>query len=205
MMLTGLATALRDERPFWDQVGLYMIRATAKRFQIGGEPKWPTSRRASSEGGRTMLLSNRLRNSIAYEADAQGCIVGTNVAYAKLVGEGGIVKPRRAKALAIPVNKKARMAAEQLTESQSIRDIPGLTYIPRKGKPPLLVKEIQKGRGSARGTVAMEVWFVLMQSVKIPARPFLLVNSRDMQALEKLYDRHVREAAEGQKGGARVH
>ncbi len=77
--------------------------------------------------------------------------------YAGMLERGGTITPKRAKALAVPVSEEARQAA-------SPRDMPNLIYIPRKGKPPLLVRELTR-RGNMTG---MEVHWVLLASVTIP-------------------------------------
>lgn len=80
-------------------------------------------------------------------------------AYARILNDGGVIRPVNAKALAVPVSEEARLY-------NSPRDQANLTYIPsRNGKPPLLVEEINK-RGGATG---MQVHWLLLASVTIPA------------------------------------
>lgn len=79
-------------------------------------------------------------------------------AYAGILERGGTIYPRRARALAVPVSEEAKRYT-------SPRDMPDLTYIPRKGRPPLLVRELKR-RGHMTG---FEVHWVLLASVIIPA------------------------------------
>lgn len=83
------------------------------------------------------------------------------VPYARIQEFGGRIVPRVAKLLAVPVNARAR----KLTRGRrSVRDIPNLKFIARRGKPPLLAF-IENGR--------MKPMFVLLQSVTLPERPYI--------------------------------
>ncbi len=197
LMLSGLSKATEDMSAFWETAGSFMVRSIANTFRMGGNPKWSASGRASAEGGRTLLLSNRLRNSIAFNAGRGDVFIGTNVGYARLQNEGGIVKPVKAKALAIPLHKEARKAAANV---KSVREIEGLWILDRKGKAPLLCKtkgertSKKTGAVSLKSKVSIEPWFVLLKSVKVPARPFLRVTDADMKALEKMLNKYFKAA-----------
>ena len=59
--------------------------STLERFRQGKGPdgrKWKTSIRAAREGGRTLVQTAQLRNSIHVKSDASGFAVGTNVKHA---------------------------------------------------------------------------------------------------------------------------
>ena len=59
--------------------------STLERFRQGKRPdgrKWKTSIRAAREGGRTLVQTAQLRNSIHVKSDASGFAVGTNVKHA---------------------------------------------------------------------------------------------------------------------------
>lgn len=58
---------------------------TLDRFKESRDPtgkKWKTSIRAASEGGKTLIQTAQLRNSIRSKADKSGAAVGTNVKHA---------------------------------------------------------------------------------------------------------------------------
>ena len=76
-------------------------------------------------------------------------------------GEVTTIRPKNAKALAIPIGKAKTPAG--VSKYKSPKDVPGLSYIKRKGKAPLLARVNGK---------TMEPMFVLVPSVKIPARIF---------------------------------
>ena len=59
--------------------------STLERFKQGRGPdgkRWKTSIRAATTGGKTLIDSSQLRNSIQVTADASGFAVGTNAKHA---------------------------------------------------------------------------------------------------------------------------
>ena len=83
--------------------------STLERFKQGKAPdgqKWKTSIRAAREGGRTLVKTAQLRNSIRTKADASGFAVGTNVKHAAThqFGEPGrTIRAKNKKALRFQV------------------------------------------------------------------------------------------------------
>ena len=79
--------------------------STLERFKQSKDPdgrRWKTSIRAAQEGGKTLIQSAQLRNSIHAKSDASGFAVGTNVKYAAThqFGEPGrTIRVNRKKAL----------------------------------------------------------------------------------------------------------
>lgn len=82
--------------------------------------------------------------------------------YAAIHEHGGTIRPRNARALAVPLSAEAR-------QYSSPRDMADLQYIPRRGRPPLLARVLHK-RGQEAG---LEVHWVLLRSVTLPARRWL--------------------------------
>ena len=59
--------------------------STLERFKQSKGPdgrRWKTSIRAAQEGGKTLIQSAQLRNSIHAKSDTSGFALGTNVKYA---------------------------------------------------------------------------------------------------------------------------
>lgn len=79
--------------------------STLERFKQGKDPtgkRWQTSIRAAAEGGKTLIKTAQLRNSIRTKSDASGFAVGTNVKYGAThqFGEKDrTIRAKRAKAL----------------------------------------------------------------------------------------------------------
>lgn len=86
--------------------------STLERFKQSKDPtgrRWKTSIRAATEGGKTLIQSSQLRNSIKSTADASGFAVGTNVKHAAThqYGEPGrTIRARKKKALRFQVGGK---------------------------------------------------------------------------------------------------
>ena len=86
--------------------------STLERFKQSKDPdgrRWKTSIRAAQEGGKTLIQSAQLRNSIHAKSDASGFAVGTNVKYAAThqFGEPGrTIRARKKKALRFQVGGK---------------------------------------------------------------------------------------------------
>ncbi|MGE5607418.1 MAG: phage virion morphogenesis protein [Bacteroidota bacterium] len=88
------------------EVGEYMVETTKERFRAGIGPdgtSWKPSIRAREEGGKTMMDSRRLYNSLTYRAGLDQVEIGTNVKYATTHQPDGrdetVIKPKRVKAL----------------------------------------------------------------------------------------------------------
>lgn len=103
--LKAIADGLRDMRPLWQAVGMYIQRQTIKeRFdkeQSPGGQKWkPLSqstvnhRKKRHKSGNMKILQDtgELRRSITYEAEPNSVRVGTNLKYARThqFGRGNI-------------------------------------------------------------------------------------------------------------------
>lgn len=68
--------------------------------------KWKTSVRARDTGGKTLIKTSNLRNSIRSESDRSGMAVGTNTVYAAThqFGADRLIKPKRKKVLRFQIN-----------------------------------------------------------------------------------------------------
>jgi len=170
-----MAARAQDMRPVMDAIGLHMIRSLQKNIKGGGRPnKWP----ANIFGTRLLSRGGGLFKSFSHIYDKQYVEVGTNLPYAAIQHFGGVIRPKRVKALPVPITKQAAKAQENV---QSVREIEDLIFVPRKGLPPLLVKVKYGGRGKGRYEKAWEPWFVLKKSVKIPPRPYMLFQESDIR------------------------
>lgn len=86
--------------------------STLERFRQSKGPdgrRWQSSKRVILEGGKTLVKTAQLRNSIHARSDASGFAVGTNVKYAAThqFGEPGrTIQARRKKVLRFQVGGK---------------------------------------------------------------------------------------------------
>lgn len=83
--------------------------------------------KTNKENGKaTLVESGRLHKSIKYITKGNVIIVGTNVKYARIHHEGGVIVPRKAKYLAVPINP---IAKEKALETSQILSFANLSYL----------------------------------------------------------------------------
>lgn len=87
-----------------------MVRTgTVERFENSEDPegnRWRNSLRANVEGGKTLVQSSGLKNSISVHATAKGFAVGTNKKYAAIHQFGGTIRAKSKKGLIFKINGK---------------------------------------------------------------------------------------------------
>lgn len=93
--LRRAAERTAEPRGLWDAIGLLLVGSTQQRFERGVGPSgspWPPSARARFGGGKTLIDTARLMQSITFVASDAGVEVGTNVIYAAIHQFGGDIK-----------------------------------------------------------------------------------------------------------------
>lgn len=169
----ALAERRANVRVALEGVCKYSVQATKKRLTRGVDPDGKPFIRSKYDPKRGKLKRRgRLRRSIAYTmlSDTSG-VVGSNIIYGRIHQFGGIIRPRNAKMLAIPLTPKARrMRPRQFT---------GLTCV---GKYPRLWL-VQKG---ARETTAWRWHYILVLKVVMPQRRWLGVGREDEGQIKKI-------------------
>lgn len=85
-------------------LGQSVRESTLDRFKQSRAPdgrRWRMSIRAAMEGGKTLIKSGQLRNSIRVKSDSSGFAVGTNAVHGAThqFGANRTIRARRAKAL----------------------------------------------------------------------------------------------------------
>ena len=169
----------RIERPFksmgavMNVIAARMERAVRRNFAVGGRPvPWPVSRRAMEDGGKTLIDRGILLNSIQRSHNQNSATVFTRDKRAAIHQFGGVILPVHAKALTIPISKEAR--------GKRARDFPrGQTFLlKREGKAPLIMLRQEGG--------IVTPLFVLLRSVKIPARPFIRPTDHDIEEYREM-------------------
>lgn len=191
--MSAMLARARDLTPAMARIALALERSMLKTFREGGRPtRWPATRRMGwGATAKPLSITGTLRN-ITSEYTARTAQAGPTMAsrkYAAIQNFGGTVKPVNVRALPVPLNEEARRAQAGVS---SVRQIPGLTFLPREGKAPLLMKTAEKTSkkaGTKKGDMAP--WFVLMRSVKIPARPFAVLQIEDLEQARRIMHDHV--------------
>ena len=92
----ALVNGLRNTSPLMQEVAHVMDTAVSENFERGGRPKWL----GKWDGSPSKLQdTGRLKSSIQRVFDDSSAVVGTNVIYAGIHQFGGIIRPKKAKAL----------------------------------------------------------------------------------------------------------
>ena len=91
-IFTILAERMGDLTPVFDELGEIMIESVQTNFEQGGRPaKWKQSRRASEQGGRTLIDkggSGGLLGSIHRIPDSKKVIIAAGKVYAAMMHFG---------------------------------------------------------------------------------------------------------------------
>lgn len=162
-----------------EDVGERMVEfSIPENFARGGRPDpWPGS---SWSRASLMGQTRRLLNSITAEVAGTTLVVGTNVEYAAQRHFGGVLKPTRAKALAIP-----------------LPGVPLSMDRPRKWGDRLVFAPTQSGDADSRGILGEAdddtfiPRFALRAQIEQPARPFLLFQADDLAYAEQAMVEHM--------------
>ncbi len=142
-----------------NSMGIVVTRDIKRRIREGKIiPK-------SKSSGTTLVKSGKLADSITHLVSGDRLIVGTNLKYAKILHEGGIIKPVTAKYLAIPLTPEAAVRRP--------RDWQG-TFI-QKG---VIFRTMDNGE--------TEALYALKRQVAIPARPYMTITDDTWDRMRSL-------------------
>jgi len=162
--LDKLARLVGDFSGVARDIGGHMTRAIKDSFRRLGRSQrsTPGMPPATRSGGRGLLGSF----TFTVEDDGDRLEVGSPVLYSDVVirgtreALGGPIRPKRAKALTIPLTREAR--------AKRARDIPGLFVVkPRPGADPEHVGTLARQKGKS----GVEPLYVLRSSVEIGPHP----------------------------------
>lgn len=187
--------------------GYKMIEITANAFRTQSDPAtgraWkPTgglallSRAGSGGGAKTLRDTGRLQQSLAAapRVTRDTVSIGSNVRYARIHQEGGTIRPRNAKMLAIPLTReagRARSAREWWAAHESRRP-----FIARSRSGKVFIWQ-ERDDGKRREPV-----FLLLPSARIDPRPYLGLSPKHMIEIEGIFVAAAERAVLRATGGA---
>lgn len=171
--LTALSVAARSPQSGLKAVGQLMKLEAARAFQSGRDPKTGRFWKASNgplKRGKALYETGRLLGSITAAAPRvtkDSVSIGTTLPHAPVHHHGGTVKPKRAKSLAVPLTRRASRFTSPRNYTDSGGGAPGegLFVFKSKRGNAFLAKSAAGGK--------LELLYLLLKQVKIPARPFL--------------------------------
>lgn len=162
-----MVNALDDPRPILTDFGNRLVSAIVRRMPRGQEP----------EAGKPPVIrsgSSGLSGSLTFDlVGKRGLEVGTNKVYGRILHEGGVIKPRTARALAVPLNE----AAARLSPREWG---PGVLFFVPNPDPDTVGILFRK-----KGEDGVEPMYVLRGSVTIRPHPWLEVLDADWDYLEQ--------------------
>lgn len=180
---------LKDLSRFYRRAGSYMKSSTLKRINTGVLPSNAPLTVAVKRGSRTLRDSGLLMASITSKSTASQAYVGTNHVAAKTNQFGAVIKAKK-KWLLIPASSETRKLQRRFgyRPSHCIENMKKAGYA------------IWWQTNSTTGVVMARtkdkersfVLFITKKSVKIPARPFLVISAQDASVIMELLRTEVR-------------
>jgi phage gpG-like protein len=173
------------------------------------KPNAPLTKSLKNGGSRPLIDSGDTRASISSQPLGDGFEVGTNKPHARILNDGGTIKPKRSRKLAIPTTKQLKKRSDAwgvkktLTwlESQGWRIFFRVNSIMGRAPPgakgyglKIKSKHNKNARKKRDGTYsegAKGVFYVLYyrsSGVKVPARRFMYLSDEQEKLLIKTAD-----------------
>jgi len=178
--LEQLIRRARDPKGALTTAGVIGLRSVQKNFDVGGRPtKWKGKRDGSASH---LQRSGRLQRSIRYQLTADGVKWGTRQRHARLHQEGGTIRPKSKKFLSIPLDDKRIFEAGAGAFFRRYPDRVFATFDGAKGT--VFLKD------SPDDETGRPI-FVLRRKVEMPARPFLLLQNEDLNAIVITFETHL--------------
>ncbi len=189
--LNELQKLLKRPRPLLTAIGLKNVEQTRRRFDTATAPNgsaWkPTSefslssRPGGGGGGKTLQDRGLLKKSIRVtQVRASSVIVGSPLIYSRIHHEGGTIRPRNAKNLAIPRTTAARRTSAR----NYMKRNKGARFLFNKKRKPWAIAN-KSGK----------IQYILTKKVEIPRRPFLGMSTRDFREIDSLVTDIARKVA----------
>lgn len=110
-ILVDLRQRTANTTPAMRIIGEIGRSSIVRNFEAGGRPTpWEKSKRAIKEGGITLTKTRRLAKSIVSKAAQTSVDIGTNVIYARIHNQGGVINsPARERVLHFSQVKRGQM------------------------------------------------------------------------------------------------
>lgn len=179
--------------PVMRKISKYLVSSATRKINSGIPPENAPLTQEVKQGNKTLRgRSGQLMSSIAPQNGREWAAAQTNLRYAKIQQEGGTIQGK-GKGLWIPASSKTRSLMRKYnaqTAGELIKAMKSDGYsFYRTGK----VFCARKKRGEPFAL------FIIKQSVKIPARPFLYINEANEKFINKEIQKAVHDALQRRK------
>ncbi|MCY9855818.1 hypothetical protein [Vibrio mediterranei] len=165
----------------------------------------PLTKKLKNGGAKPLFDSGELYASITSEREGLNVIVGTNKVYAPLVNSGGLVKPKRARQLAIPTTLGVKRKSDALGVRALLKSLESqgwkIFYRPHSiiGRAPVggkalglkINSKLNRSNKKANKGVAY-VLFRRVPKVKVPGRQFMLLTDEQQTRLNAMAKAHLK-------------
>lgn len=176
--------------PTMRKVSKYLVSSAVGKINKNIPPANAPLTQEVKQGNKTLRDNGQLMASIAPQNGKDWAAAQTNLKYAKIQQEGGEIHAK-GKGLWIPASSVTRKLmrkynAQKPAELIQAMKSDGYSFY-RTGK--VFCAKKKKGEPFAL--------FIIKQSVKIPARPFLYINENDEKFINKEIQKTVHDALKG--------
>ena len=190
-LVQDIGSKISDAQPMMEKIGSRSVGLIQQDIKMGREPNGTPMIPDSSltkevkRGSSPLRDTGELMNSFSYQASAKDVAIGTNVIYASIHQEGGIISKVMGY-LCIPLTFQARQVAKGsggMAHGGSLRGVKGLFVLRSKKGNLFLCRNVKQKIGGAYARIQgkskatynnyLEFWAILKKNVKIPRRAFL--------------------------------
>lgn len=185
----GLPEAMKE-------AALYMRSSTNKKINKGIAPENSSLTKTLKKGDKTLRDTNLMATSITPHSGELWASAGTKAKQAKILQSGGVIRPKKAKALWIPFSVKTKELMRKYGKEKPSGLIEAMKndgysfFFTSSAK----VFMAQKGKGKPFAL------FLVRSSIKIPARPFLYFDEQDEKYIRSLIAKEIhKKLKEGKK------
>ena len=176
--------------PVMRRISRYLVSSATRKINSGIPPENAPLTQEVKQGNKTLRDNGQLMASIAPQNGREWAAAQTNLRYAKIQQEGGTIQGK-GKGLWIPASSKTRSLMRRYnsqTAGELIKSMKADGYsFYRTGK-------VFCARKKSGEPFAL---FIIKQSVKIPARPFLHIDEKDEKHITREIQNAVHEALQG--------
>lgn len=161
-----------DLRPVMLRTVMFMRREAGQRLRARGSQN----------------STGQLRGSLAIGADRTSGWIGSNKPYAAVQQRGHpAIRPKTVKSLAIPLLPRVRRRGIWPRDWNEEADGALFLHKSSTGKA-FLARNVKRGKGSV-----LELVYLLLKKVTVPARPYLLFDGKARQFLRDQLAEHLRK------------
>jgi phage gpG-like protein len=175
------------------QAAAYLRSSADRKIKAGVPPPNSPLTAAIKRGNLTLRDTNSLAASIAPHSGATWADASTNKKQARILQEGGVIRPKKAKALWIPAGPETRRLMTKYGATSPARliaamEADGYGFFKHPESKVFCAYKKSTGKGEGKNLTLHKnakvfALFIVRSSVTIPARPFLYIDGRDMENL----------------------